>query len=113
MPLLGWNRYVPEGALTTCGVDWFSRRPADQAYIIFIFVLFFLVPVVALCFCYTKIFLTVRETRRRWRAQSLQAKKRAEREHQIAITGKNGKKNDGNDVVTWGLMNGAFTREKE
>ncbi|XP_038048367.1 opsin-5-like [Patiria miniata] len=54
-PLMGWSRYVPERFRTSCTVDWASRLPSDQAYIICIFIFCYLFPLMCLIGCYGAI----------------------------------------------------------
>ncbi|XP_022087301.1 opsin-5-like [Acanthaster planci] len=58
-PLVGWNRYVPERFHTSCTVDWASRLPSDQAYIVCVFLFCFSIPVVGLIGCYGAISKTI------------------------------------------------------
>ncbi|XP_067615524.1 opsin Rh6-like [Eurosta solidaginis] len=34
VPMLGWNRYVPEGNMTACGTDYFAKDWFNRSYII-------------------------------------------------------------------------------
>ncbi|KAF4522579.1 Long wavelength sensitive opsin 3 [Ephemera danica] len=34
MPMLGWNRYVPEGNMTACGTDYLTKNWASRSYIL-------------------------------------------------------------------------------
>lgn len=32
-PMLGWNRYVPEGNMTACGTDYLNQDPLSKSYL--------------------------------------------------------------------------------
>ena len=56
--LLGLQRYTYEGR-TSCSIDWQSKVPAHQAYNVLIFIMSFLLPLIAMLSAYILIFLTV------------------------------------------------------
>jgi hypothetical protein len=43
LPIVGWNEYVFEGALTFCSIKWHSNDPNALSYnvLIFIIVMFY------------------------------------------------------------------------
>ncbi|KAK9308823.1 hypothetical protein QLX08_001252 [Tetragonisca angustula] len=43
-PMLGWNRYVPEGNMTACGTDYFSRDIVSVSYIILYSIWVYFIP---------------------------------------------------------------------
>ena len=59
-PLFGWSAYAPEGASTLCSIRWQTSDPRDIAYIVCIFFLFFLVPVVTMVTAYCSIYRNVK-----------------------------------------------------
>lgn len=87
-PMMGWNKYVPEGPMTTCGVDWFSRDPTDQAYIVFIFIVMFLIPVLVIAFCYHFVYMTIRNVARNgvWDVNSEKGRKNLAAERKMLKT---------------------------
>lgn len=54
-PLIGWSSYAPEGTGASCSIKWQSNDLVDTSYIICIFVIFFLFPVVSLVVSYAII----------------------------------------------------------
>lgn len=34
LPLFGWNQYVPEGNMTSCGTDYFTQTWLSKSYIL-------------------------------------------------------------------------------
>lgn len=54
-PLIGWSSYAPEGTGASCSIKWQSNDLVDTSYIICIFVIFFLFPVVSLVVLYAII----------------------------------------------------------
>jgi len=87
-PFLGWNQYVPEGPMTTCGVDWFSRDPGDQSYIIMIFLVNFVTPLIIVIFCYYFVYSTIRNVARNgvWDINSEKGKKNLAAEKKMLKT---------------------------
>ena len=59
LPLLGWNRYVPEGIGVACSISWRSGDPTSTSYIITILVFCLVLPLIVMAFCYVSIYLTV------------------------------------------------------
>ena len=58
-PLVGWNRYVLEGAGLSCSVDFQSREISDRVYQIAIFTSSFFLPIVVIIYCYYNVYMTV------------------------------------------------------
>jgi len=87
-PFLGWNQYVPEGPMTTCGIDWFSRESGDRSYIIMIFLVNFCIPVVVATFCYYFVYATIRNVARNgvWDINSEKGKKNLAAEKKMLKT---------------------------
>lgn len=61
LPLFGFSKYVPEGLGLWCSIKWHMMTIRGQAYIVFIFVVGFFLPIVLITFCYTKVLLTVKK----------------------------------------------------
>lgn len=59
-PLLGWSRYGPEGAGTTCSVQWHLRSPASVSYVLCLFIFCLLLPFLLMVYSYGRILLAVR-----------------------------------------------------
>ena len=59
-PLFGWSAYAPEGASMLCSIRWQTSDPRDIAYIVCIFSLFFVVPVISIVVSYSSIYLNVK-----------------------------------------------------
>ena len=55
-PLIGWSSYGPEGTGTSCSIKWQSDDLVDTSFIICIFVIFFLFPVVSMVVSYAIIY---------------------------------------------------------
>ncbi|XP_059485493.1 opsin, blue-sensitive-like [Neocloeon triangulifer] len=67
-----WNRYIPEGYLTTCSFDYLTASRDTSVFTICIFVYAYVVPVLCLVFFYSRILAHVRAHEE---AMRLQAKK--------------------------------------
>nr|XP_057943056.1 pinopsin-like [Doryrhamphus excisus] len=59
-PLLGWSSYGPEGAGTTCSVQWGERSGWARSYVLCLFVFCLLLPLGLMIFCYGSILVAVR-----------------------------------------------------
>lgn len=70
LPMVGWNRYVPEGNLTACGTDYLSKDWLSRSYIIVygFFVYFF--PLFLIIYSYYFILKTVFAHEKNMRAQA-------------------------------------------
>ncbi|XP_013382905.1 rhodopsin, GQ-coupled-like [Lingula anatina] len=86
-PLFGWSKYTYEGAGTTCGIDWITKRPQDVSFAITILIACYLTPVGIMLFCYLNIYLTVLSSTRSgtWDKQSSIAKRNARLERKMAL----------------------------
>ncbi|XP_063733882.1 opsin-3-like [Eleginops maclovinus] len=60
-PLLGWSSYGLEGAGTSCSVSWTQRTGASRAYVLCLFVFCLGLPLLAMTYCYGRLFLAVRQ----------------------------------------------------
>ncbi|KAJ3597178.1 hypothetical protein NHX12_003578 [Muraenolepis orangiensis] len=54
-PLLGWSSYGPEGVQTSCSLGWEERSWSNYSYLILYTLLCFVVPVVVIVYCYTRV----------------------------------------------------------
>ncbi|XP_077865418.1 opsin-5-like [Saccoglossus kowalevskii] len=88
VPLLGWDRYVPEPHLTSCTLDWTSNQPADIAYIVCIFVLCFGFCLIAIIYSYGGIIKKVKQIQRQLHpdGQQSEMKKEGKTTKMLAIT---------------------------
>jgi len=69
-PFFGWGRYTPEGNMTACGTDYFSRDMNNQTYIyLYTFVCYFL-PFFLICFFYFFIVKAVADHEKQMKAQA-------------------------------------------
>ncbi|KAJ8246979.1 hypothetical protein GJAV_G00257410 [Gymnothorax javanicus] len=59
-PFLGWSSYGPEGAGTSCSVQWHQRSPNSISYVVCLFIFCLLLPLMLMVFCYSRILLAVR-----------------------------------------------------
>lgn len=61
-PVFGWNRFIPIPSRISCHPDWFSQRMADQAYIIYLMLFGFFVPMVIIVCSYAGIYRYIQNT---------------------------------------------------
>jgi c-opsin len=64
-PLLGWGKYSIEGTGVSCSVDWESTTFNSLTYIAFLFVIGFLIPVIAIVSSYVGVCITLHQVRTR------------------------------------------------
>nr|AGH15791.1 long wavelength sensitive opsin 2 [Ceratosolen solmsi] len=55
LPLIGWNRYVPEGNMTSCGTDYVSDEWLGKSYILVYSVFVYYTPLFSIIFSYYHI----------------------------------------------------------
>ncbi|KFP30146.1 Green-sensitive opsin, partial [Colius striatus] len=62
-PLFGWSRYMPEGMQCSCGPDYYTHNPDyhNESYVLYMFVIHFIIPVVVIFFSYGRLICKVRE----------------------------------------------------
>ncbi|XP_067913293.1 green-sensitive opsin-like [Heterodontus francisci] len=62
-PLVGWSRYIPEGFQCSCGPDYYTMNPRynNESYVIYLFVFYFLIPVILIFFSYGSLICKVKE----------------------------------------------------
>lgn len=67
LPLLdiGFNRYVPEGFLTSCSFDYLSEDPGSRILIVVFFFAAWIVPVSIIITSYTAIYRIILKTHRK------------------------------------------------
>ncbi|XP_001652725.2 rhodopsin [Aedes aegypti] len=78
MPMLGWNRYVPEGNMTACGTDYLTDDWFSKSYILCYSFCVYYIPLFTIIYCYVYIVKavtvherTMREQAKRMNIQSL------------------------------------------
>ena len=59
-PLVGWSEYTLEGFGFHCSILWETSTISNTTYCVFLLVVFYVIPVLAIGFSYTKIFFIVR-----------------------------------------------------
>ncbi|XP_058790310.1 rhodopsin-like [Phymastichus coffea] len=69
-PMIGWNRYVPEGNLTACGTDYFTKDWLSRSYIIVYSFFVYFLPLILICYSYYFIIKAVSEHERNMREQA-------------------------------------------
>ncbi|XP_036324278.1 opsin Rh2 [Rhagoletis pomonella] len=52
LPLLGWSRYVPEGNLTACTIDYMTRDWNPRSYLLIYSSLVYFTPLFLICYSY-------------------------------------------------------------
>ncbi|XP_043927891.1 opsin-3-like [Protopterus annectens] len=63
-PLVGWSSYRPEGAGTSCSVNWSSKTATSVSYIICLFIFCLIIPVSVMVYCYGRLLYSVRQVGR-------------------------------------------------
>ena len=64
-PVVGWNRYIPEGLGTTCSFDYLTRNANYTSLIFAMIIGGFLIPLAVVIMCYISIFTIIVSQRRR------------------------------------------------
>ncbi|XP_014608619.1 PREDICTED: rhodopsin-like [Polistes canadensis] len=59
LPMVGWNRYVPEGNMTACGTDYLSKDWGSKSYILVYSVFVYYLPLFTIIYSYYFIVSTV------------------------------------------------------
>lgn len=70
LPMVGWNRYVPEGNMTACGTDYLSKDWWSRSYIIVYAMFVYFLPLLMIIFSYYFILKTVTAHERSMREQA-------------------------------------------
>uniref|UniRef100_A0A182K286 G-protein coupled receptors family 1 profile domain-containing protein n=1 Tax=Anopheles christyi TaxID=43041 RepID=A0A182K286_9DIPT len=80
LPMLGWNRYVPEGNMTACGTDYLTDDWFHKSYILVYSVFVYYTPLFTIIYAYVFIIKAVsaheknmREQAKRMNVQSLRS----------------------------------------
>ncbi|KAF8773575.1 rhodopsin-like [Argiope bruennichi] len=61
-PLFGWNRYVVEHPGIACSLDWQTPDVTHTSFIVYIFVLGYVLPVLIMSFCYWKVIWIIKRS---------------------------------------------------
>lgn len=69
-PMYGWSRYVPEGSMTGCTVDYLSTDPNPMSYLVTYAVFVYFLPLFIIIYCYAFIVMQVAAHERSLRAQA-------------------------------------------
>ncbi|KZC11099.1 PREDICTED: rhodopsin, long-wavelength isoform X2 [Dufourea novaeangliae] len=69
-PVLGWNRYVPEGNMTACGTDYFSRDIVSVSYLVLYSLWVYFVPLFLIIYSYWFIIQAVAAHEKNMREQA-------------------------------------------
>ncbi|KAF7996780.1 hypothetical protein HCN44_002426 [Aphidius gifuensis] len=70
LPLLGWNRYVPEGNMTSCGTDFLNQEWSSKSYIVVYSCFVYFTPLFLIIYSYWFIVSTVAAHERGMREQA-------------------------------------------
>ena len=70
LPMVGWNRYVPEGNLTACGTDYLSKDWLSRSYILIYGFFVYYLPLFMIIYSYYFILKTVAAHEKNMRAQA-------------------------------------------
>ncbi|KAJ8983357.1 hypothetical protein NQ317_003163 [Molorchus minor] len=71
-PMLGWNRYVPEGNMSACGTDYLSRDLLSMSYLVAYAIFVYFAPLFTIIYAY---FFIVQAVAAHEKAMREQAKK--------------------------------------
>nr|AMP19652.1 opsin 6 [Euphausia superba] len=69
-PILGWNRYVPEGNMTVCGTDYLSKDWLSQSYLYAYGAIVYFCPLLYVLWAYTYIVSSVAAHEKNMRLQA-------------------------------------------
>jgi r-opsin len=69
-PMLGWNRYVPEGNMTACGTDYLTKDWLSRSYIIAYAAWVYLTPLLVIIYSYFYILKAVSAHEKNMREQA-------------------------------------------
>lgn len=79
-PMVGWNRYVPEGNMTACGTDYLNKDWISRSYILVYSIFVYYMPLFTIIYSYYFIVSTVaaheksmREQAKKMNVQSLRS----------------------------------------
>ncbi|KAG5328013.1 OPSD protein, partial [Acromyrmex charruanus] len=70
LPMVGWNRYVPEGNMTACGTDYLTKDWSSKSYILVYSIFVYYTPLLTIIYSYYFIVSTVAAHERTMREQA-------------------------------------------
>jgi r-opsin len=70
IPLFGWNRYVPEGNMTACGLDYLNKEWFSKSYIVVYAFFCYFMPLFIIIYSYYYIVQAVFEHEQQMREQA-------------------------------------------
>jgi len=70
IPLFGWNRYVPEGNMTACGLDYLNKEWFSRSYIVVYAFFVYFMPLFIIIYSYFYIVQAVFEHEQQMREQA-------------------------------------------
>ncbi|XP_011882363.1 PREDICTED: rhodopsin-like [Vollenhovia emeryi] len=70
LPMVGWNRYVPEGNMTSCGTDYLTKDWLSKSYILVYSIFVYYTPLFTIIYSYYFIVSTVAAHERGMREQA-------------------------------------------
>lgn len=70
LPMVGWNRYVPEGNMTSCGTDYLTKDWLSKSYILVYSIFVYYTPLLTIIYSYYFIVSTVAAHERGMREQA-------------------------------------------
>jgi len=70
IPLFGWNRYVPEGNMTACGLDYLNKEWFHRSYILVYAFFVWLLPLLTIIYSYYYIVKAVFNHEKQMREQA-------------------------------------------
>ncbi|XP_018351838.1 PREDICTED: rhodopsin-like isoform X1 [Trachymyrmex septentrionalis] len=70
LPMVGWNRYVPEGNMTACGIDYLTKDWSSKSYILVYSIFVYYTPLFTIIYSYYFIVSAVAAHERTMREQA-------------------------------------------
>ncbi|XP_076356139.1 lateral eye opsin [Tachypleus tridentatus] len=70
LPFFGWSRYVPEGNLTSCTVDYLTKDWSSASYVILYGIAVYFLPLITMIYCYFFIVHAVADHEKQLREQA-------------------------------------------
>nr|BAQ54772.1 opsin, long-wavelength sensitive type [Macromia amphigena] len=70
LPMFGWNRYVPEGNMSSCGTDFMNKEWFHKSYILCYSVFVYFIPLFGIIFAYVFIIQAVAAHEKAMREQA-------------------------------------------
>ncbi|XP_018371259.1 PREDICTED: rhodopsin-like isoform X2 [Trachymyrmex cornetzi] len=70
LPMVGWNRYVPEGNMTACGTDYLTKDWSSKSYILVYSIFVYYTPLLTIIYSYYFIVSAVAAHERSMREQA-------------------------------------------